>query len=252
VYISFCGKKLFGFIQIGAVFSDNPFAIASRPDIILATGRSDFPNQVNNVLGFPFIFRGALDVRATKINEEMKLAAVHALAQLAKEPVPEIVNMAYNEKSIQFGRNYIIPKPLDPRLITTVSPAVAKAAMESGVAKKQITDWEAYKSELLTRLGKESNFIRVIGSKARKNPKRVVFAEADNYKILRAAQIVKDEGIAHPILLGDKVKIEQIIQERKKRKEMHMPKFFINVDKEKEPPCMRQRNSCAIEIILRP
>ncbi len=188
-------------------------AIASRPDIILATGRSDFPNQVNNVLGFPFIFRGALDVRATKINEEMKLAAVHALAQLAKEPVPEIVNMAYNEKSIQFGRNYIIPKPLDPRLITTVSPAVAKAAMESDVAKKQITDWEAYKSELLTRLGKESNFIRVIGSKARKNPKRVVFAEADNYKILRAAQIVKDEGIAHPILLGDKVKIEQIIQE---------------------------------------
>ncbi len=188
-------------------------ALASRPDIILATGRSDYPNQVNNVLGFPFIFRGALDVRATKINEEMKLAAVHALAQLAKEPVPEIVNMAYNEKSIQFGKNYIIPKPLDPRLITTVSPAVAKAAMDSGVAKKHITDWEAYKSELLTRLGKESNFIRVIGSKARKNPKRVVFAEADSYKILRAAQIVKDEGIAHPILLGNKEKIEQIIAE---------------------------------------
>ncbi len=190
-------------------------AIASRPDIIMATGRSDYPNQVNNVLGFPYIFRGALDVRATKINEEMKLAAVHALANLTKEPVPEIVNMAYNEKHISFGRTYIIPKPLDPRLITTVSPAVAKAAMESGVAKSQITDWEAYNNELLERLGKESNFIRVIGSKARKNPKRVVFAEADNYKILRAAQIVKDEGIAIPILLGNKEKINAIIAENK-------------------------------------
>lgn len=190
-------------------------AIESRPDIIVATGRSDYPNQVNNVLGFPYIFRGALDVRATKINEEMKLAAVYALANLTKEPVPEIVNMAYNEKHISFGRNYIIPKPLDPRLITTVSPAVAKAAMESGVAKYQITDWEAYNNQLLERLGKESNFIRVIGSKARKNPKRVVFAEADNYKILRAAQIVKDEGIAIPILLGDKEKINAIIAENK-------------------------------------
>lgn len=188
-------------------------ALASRPDIIIATGRSDHPNQVNNVLGFPYIFRGALDVRATKINEEMKLAAVHALAQLTKEPVPEIVNMAYNEKNISFGRTYIIPKPLDPRLITTVSPAVAKAAMESGVAKGSISDWEAYHNDLLNRLGKESNFIRVIGSKARKNPKRVVFAEADNYKILRAAQIVKDEGMAIPILLGDKNKIEAIIKE---------------------------------------
>jgi malate dehydrogenase (oxaloacetate-decarboxylating)(NADP+) len=188
-------------------------ALASRKDIIIATGRSDHPNQVNNVLGFPYIFRGALDVRATKINEEMKLAAVHALAKLTKEPVPEIVNMAYNEKSISFGPTYLIPKPLDPRLITTVSPAVAKAAMDSGVARKQITDWEAYNNELLARLGKESNFIRVIGSKARRNPKRVVFAEADNYKILRAAQIVKDEGIAYPILLGDRKKIEQIIAE---------------------------------------
>lgn len=188
-------------------------ALASRPDIIIATGRSDHPNQVNNVLGFPFIFRGALDVRASKINEEMKLAAVYALANLTKEPVPEIVNMAYNEKNISFSRNYIIPKPLDPRLITTVSPAVAKAAMESGVAKIQITDWEAYNNELLTRLGKESNFIRVLGSKARKNPKRVVFAEADNYKILRAAQIVKEEGMAHPILLGDEEKIKAIIKE---------------------------------------
>ncbi|MCU0422360.1 MAG: NADP-dependent malic enzyme [Bacteroidia bacterium] len=188
-------------------------ALDSRPDIIIATGRSDHPNQVNNVLGFPYIFRGALDVRATKINEEMKLAAVHALAQLTKEPVPEIVNMAYNEKNISFSRTYIIPKPLDPRLITTVSPAVAKAAMESGVAKGTINDWEAYHNELLNRLGKESNFIRVIGSKARKNPKRVVFAEADNYKILRAAQIVKDEGLAIPILLGDKQKIQDILDE---------------------------------------
>lgn len=188
-------------------------AMASRSDIIMATGRSDHPNQVNNVLGFPYIFRGALDVRATKINEEMKLAAVYALANLTKEPVPEIVNMAYNEKNISFNRTYIIPKPLDPRLITTVSPAVAKAAIESGVAKITITDWDAYQADLLTRLGKESNFIRVIGSKARKNPKRVVFAEADNYKILRAAQIVKEEGLAHPILLGDKNKINKIIEE---------------------------------------
>jgi malate dehydrogenase (oxaloacetate-decarboxylating)(NADP+) len=188
-------------------------AIASRPDIIMATGRSDHPNQVNNVLGFPFIFRGSLDVRARVINEEMKLAAIYALARLAKEPVPEIVNMAYNEKNIQFGKDYIIPKPLDPRLITTVSPAVAKAAIDSGVAQVNIEDWEAYKNTLLTRLGKESNFIRVIGSKARQNPKRVVFAEADNYKILRAAQIAREENIAHPILLGNKEKIESIIAE---------------------------------------
>jgi malate dehydrogenase (oxaloacetate-decarboxylating)(NADP+) len=188
-------------------------AIASRPDIILATGRSDYPNQVNNVLGFPYIFRGALDVRASKITEEMKLAAVHALAKLTKEPVPEIVNLAYNEKNVTFGRNYIIPKPIDPRLITTVSPAVAKAAMESGVAKNPITDWEAYHNQLLNRLGKESNFIRAIADKAKQNPKRVVFAEADNYKILRAAQIVKDDGIAHPILLGNRAKIEGLIKE---------------------------------------
>jgi malate dehydrogenase (oxaloacetate-decarboxylating)(NADP+) len=188
-------------------------AVASRKDIIIATGRSDYPNQVNNVLGFPYIFRGALDVRATKINEEMKIAAVRALAQLTKEPVPEIVNMAYNEKALTFSRNYLIPKPLDPRLITTVSPAVAKAAMDSGVAKHPITDWEAYNTELLTRLGKESNFIRLMGNKARSNPKRVVFAEADNYKILRAAQVAKEEGIAIPILLGNKEKIVSIIKE---------------------------------------
>jgi malate dehydrogenase (oxaloacetate-decarboxylating)(NADP+) len=188
-------------------------AIQSREDIIVATGRSDHPNQVNNVLGYPYIFRGALDVRAKKINEEMKLAAVHALASLAKEPVPEIVNLAYNEKNVSFGKYYIIPKPLDPRLITAISPAVAKAAMDSGVARIKITDWDAYKNQLMTRLGRESNFIRAIGNKARSNPKRVVFAEADTYKILRAAQIVKDEGIAEPILLGNIDKINAIIAE---------------------------------------
>jgi malate dehydrogenase (oxaloacetate-decarboxylating)(NADP+) len=187
-------------------------AIASRKDIILATGRSDYPNQVNNVLGFPYIFRGALDVRATKINEEMKIAAVHALANLTKEPVPEIVNMSYNEKALSFGRNYIIPKPIDPRLIAAVAPAVAKAAMESGVARNQITDWQAYKFNLLTRLGKESNFIRMLGTKASSNPKRVVFAEADNYKILLAAQLVRNDGMAIPILLGNKQRIEAIIK----------------------------------------
>lgn len=192
---------------------DYESAVASRPDIILATGRSDYPNQVNNVLGFPYIFRGALDVRATKINEEMKIAAVRALANLTKEPVPEIVNLAYNEKNVTFGKTYIIPKPLDPRLITSVSPAVAKAAMDSGVARIKITDWDAYNAALLTRLGKESNFIRAIGNKARENPKRVVFSEADNYKILRSAQLVKDEGIAIPILLGNKDRINKIISD---------------------------------------
>ncbi len=188
-------------------------AIASRPDIIIATGRSDYPNQVNNVLGFPYIFRGALDVRASKITEEMKIAAVYALAQLTKEPVPEIVNLAYNEKNVTFGKNYIIPKPIDPRLITTVSPAVAKAAMDCGVAKHPIHDWEKYNHQLLARLGKESNFIRAITDKAKQDLKKVVFAEADNYKILRAAQIVKDEGIAIPILLGNREKINAIILE---------------------------------------
>ncbi len=188
-------------------------AMASRPDIIMCTGRSDHPNQVNNVLGFPYIFRGALDVRASKITEEMKLAAVYALANLAKEPVPEIVLLAYDEKNVTFGKTYIIPKPIDPRLITTVSPAVAKAAMESGVAKNPITDWEAYHNQLLNRLGRENNFIRALSDKAKQNPKRVVFSEADNYKILRAAQIVKDDGIAIPILLGNRNKIQQIIDE---------------------------------------
>lgn len=188
-------------------------AIASREDIIMATGRSDYPNQVNNVLGFPFIFRGALDVRATEINEAMKLAAVKALAELAKKPVPDLVNLAYNEKNISFGKEYIIPKPIDPRLLTTVSPAVAKAAIESGVAKNIITDWETYENELSKRLGRDDNVMRVITNKAKRNPKRVVFAEADTYKILKAAQIVRDEGIAKPILLGDKEKIQNIIVE---------------------------------------
>ncbi|HRG38494.1 MAG TPA: phosphate acyltransferase, partial [Bacteroidia bacterium] len=188
-------------------------AIAARKDIIVATGRSDHPNQVNNVLGFPFIFRGALDVRATQINEAMKLAAVYAIANLAKEPVPETVNLAYNAKNITFGPDYIIPKPIDPRLIYTVAPAVAKAAIESGVAQHKITNWEAYTQELINRLGLDNKLIRNLTNKAKQNPKRVIFAEADHYKILKAAQQVADEGIAKPILLGDRKKIEKLIAE---------------------------------------
>ena len=188
-------------------------AIAARPDIIMATGRSDYPNQVNNVLGFPYIFRGALDVRATTINEAMKLAAVKALAELTKKPVPDIVNVAYNEKSLQFGPTYIIPKPIDPRLLVTVAPAVAKAAMESGVAKYPIKDWDAYENELYKRLGADDNLLRYIINKAKQAPKRVIFAEAENLKILKAAQIVNDEGIAIPILLGKKDKINALIEE---------------------------------------
>ena len=188
-------------------------AIAARPDVIMATGRSDYPNQVNNVLGFPYIFRGALDVRAGSINEEMKLAAVKALAALAKEPVPDIVNVAYNDISLQYGRTYIIPKPMDPRLLVRVSTAVAKAAMESGVARKPITDWEAYEAQLQLRLGSDDNLLKYIINKAKQNPKRVVFAESENIKILKAVQIVKDEGIAIPILLGNKNKIRAMIKE---------------------------------------
>lgn len=188
-------------------------AAAARQDIIIATGRSDYPNQVNNVLGFPFIFRGALDVRATQINEAMKLAAVRAIAELAKEPVPEIVNIAYNKKNMTFGMEYIIPKPLDPRLITTVAPAVAKAAMDSGVAQSPISNWSNYADELNKRLGLDNKLIRVITSRAKQNPQRIVFAEADTYKILKAAQIVRDEGIAKPILLGNLKKIHQLIEE---------------------------------------
>lgn len=188
-------------------------AIASRPDIIVATGRSDHPNQVNNVLGFPFIFRGALDVRATCINEEMKLAAALAIAALAKESVPDYVNLAYGSKNLTFGTDYIIPKPIDNRLISTVSSAVAKAAIDSGVAKSKISDWEAYKTELDNRLGKDNKLMRGIANKAKSNPKRVVFAEADTYKILKAAQLAKDEGIAKPILLGNKEKILSLMEE---------------------------------------
>nr|MBC7611832.1 NADP-dependent malic enzyme [Pseudopedobacter sp.] len=188
-------------------------AVKTRKDIIMATGRSDYPNQVNNVLGFPYIFRGALDVRSTAINEEMKIAAVRAIAALAKEPVPEAVNLAYNAKNLKYGKDYIIPKPIDFRLITTVSPAVARAAMESGVARHPITDWEAYNTELKKRLGMDDAILRAITNKAKAAPKRVVFAEADNYKILKAAQIVHDEGIAIPILLGNKKVIHHIIKE---------------------------------------
>lgn len=189
---------------------DYNLAIKTRSDLVMATGRSDFPNQVNNVLGFPFIFRGALDVRATSINEAMKLAAVHAIADLALEPVPETVMMAYNDQNLSFGRNYIIPKPMDPRLLTTVAPAVAKAAMDSGVARVPISDWEAYKNLLRKRLGIDNDFVNRLTTRARKNPKRIVFAEANDVKILRAAQICENEGIAIPILLGKREDIEEI------------------------------------------
>jgi malate dehydrogenase (oxaloacetate-decarboxylating)(NADP+) len=185
-------------------------ATAARKDLIMATGRSDYPNQVNNVLGFPYIFRGALDVRAKHINEEMKLAAVKALAELARTPVPDIVNMAYGEKNITFGTNYIIPKPLDPRLLATVAPAVAKAAMDSGEAQHPILNWETYTTNLNKRLGLDNQVMRVLGNKARRDPRRVVFAEADNLKILKAAQIVYDEMIGYPILLGDEARIRSI------------------------------------------
>ena len=179
----------------------------------MATGRSDHPNQVNNVLGFPFIFRGALDVRATKINEEMKKAAVKALAGLAKEPVPEQVNMAYGEKRLTFGREYIIPKPFDPRLIATVPVAVAKAAIESGVATKSITNWEKYEDELYDRLDHDHKLVRVLHNRAKINPKRVVFAEGDQLDVLKAAQITYDEGVAFPILLGRHDEIKSLMKE---------------------------------------
>ena len=188
-------------------------AVTTRDDIIMATGRSDHPNQVNNVLGFPFIFRGALDVRATKINEEMKMAAVKALADLAKEPVPEQVNIAYGETRLTFGKDYIIPKPFDPRLIAEVPPAVAKAAMESGVAKEPITNWDRYKDELLERLGSDNKIVRLLTNRAKMNPKRVVFAEADHLDVLKAAQIAYDEGIAIPILLGRREAIKTLMEE---------------------------------------
>lgn len=188
-------------------------AIAARKDLIMATGRSDYPNQVNNVLGFPYIFRGALDVRATTINEPMKLAAVKALAELTRTAVPDIVTMAYNQKQMSFGNDYIIPKPIDPRLLPTVAPAVARAAIESGVARKVITDWDAYESDLNSRLGLENQLSRALGAKARQDPRRVVYADAENIKILKTAQLALEESIAYPILLGSEEKIRRIAAE---------------------------------------
>ena len=188
-------------------------AVKTRDDIIMATGRSDTPNQVNNVLGFPFIFRGALDVRATSINEEMKKAAVIALADLAKEPVPEQVNIAYGETRLTFGKDYIIPKPFDPRLIAAIPPAVAKAAIESGVALAPITDWEHYEDTLLERMGSDNKIVRLLLNRAKLNPKRVVFAEADQLNVLKAAQIVLEEDVATPILLGRRDEIERLMEE---------------------------------------
>lgn len=192
---------------------DYHVAVNTREDIIMATGRSDYPNQVNNVLGFPYIFRGALDVRATKINEAMKMAAVKALACLAKQPVPEQVNIAYGETKLVFGRDYIIPKPFDPRLIAEVAPAVARAAMESGVALNPINDWDRYRDELLERLGSDNKIVRLLANRAKTDPKRIIFAEADHFDVLKAAQIVHEEGIGVPILLGNKDIILELKEE---------------------------------------
>lgn len=192
---------------------DYNLAVETRKDVIMATGRSDYPNQVNNVLGFPYIFRGALDVRATDINQEMQLAAVKALADLAKQNVPEQVIQAYNVKNMKFGRDYIIPKPFDKRLITKVSMAVAKAAIDSGVAQHIITDWNAYEEELLDRMGSnDEKIIRQFKAKAKSNPKRIIFDNAEEYNVLKAAQIIAEEKIAQPILLGKKDLIEKTKQ----------------------------------------
>ena len=191
---------------------DYNLAVSTRDDVIMATGRSDFPNQVNNVLGFPFIFRGALDVRATKINEAMKMAAVKALADLAKETVPEQVNIAYGTTKLAFGEHYIIPKPFDPRLITTVPMAVAKAALESGVAQAPISDWNQYQEQLHQRTGTDKKLVRLITSQAKRNMQRVVYAEADELDVLKAAQMVYEEGIAHPILLGNRERILELME----------------------------------------
>lgn len=187
-------------------------AMATRKDVIMATGRSDYPNQVNNVLGFPYIFRGALDVQARGINEEMKLAAVHAIANLAKEPVPEAVILAYNVQNLQFGREYFIPKPFDNRLITKVSSAVAKAAIESGIARKTIADFEEYETQLLDRMGRDEKLVRMMQNRAKANPKRITLGNAEEYNVLKAAQILYEEGIAHPILLGDKKYVKEQMQ----------------------------------------
>ena len=207
-------------------------AIATREDIIMATGRSDHPNQVNNVLGFPFIFRGALDVRATKINEEMKLAATYALAELAKKSVPEQVNIVYDEVSLTFGREYIIPKPFDPRLIYEIPPAVARAAMDSGVALEPILDWERYRDELMERSGSGRKEIRLLHNRAKSNKKRIVFAEADSLDVLKAAQRVQEEGLGKPILLGRKDVITELMEEIGFTDDV--PIFDPKTDEEKE------------------
>ena len=188
-------------------------AMKTRDDIIMATGRSDYPNQVNNVLGFPFIFRGALDVKATKINDQMKMAAVKALASLAKESVPEFVNIAYDKTKLTFGKNYIIPKPFDPRLITKIPPMVAKAAMDSGVALEPIECWDKYEEELHNRLGSDKKIVRFLTNRAKTSPKRIIYAEADHLDVLKAAQIVHEEGIGFPILLGNREVIEELKKE---------------------------------------
>ena len=188
-------------------------AMASRPDVLMATGRSDYPNQINNVIGFPYIFRGALDTRATAINEEMKLAAVRAIAGLAKKPVPDVVNEAYHVNNLSFGPEYFIPKPVDPRLITEVSMAVAKAAMDSGVARKQITDWEGYKNHLRELMGQENKLTRQLYETARRCPQRVVFAEGTHPNMLKAAVEAKSEGICNPIILGNEERIAKLAKE---------------------------------------
>lgn len=206
-------------------------ALKTRKDVIMATGRSDHPNQVNNVLGFPFIFRGALDVRATKINEEMKMAAVRALAALAKEPVPEQVNIAYGETKLNFGRDYIIPKPFDPRLIVAVPPAVAKAAMESGVATNPITDWTKYHDDLYARMGSDNKLIRLLFNRAKLDPKRIVYTEAEHIDVLKAAQVVYEEGIGIPVLLGRK----DVIKEHMKQLEFDADLEIIDPKNDKQP-----------------
>ena len=188
-------------------------AMAARPDVLMATGRSDYPNQINNVIGFPYIFRGALDTQAKAINEEMKIAAVHAIANLAKQPVPDVVNEAYHVNNFTFGPEYFIPKPVDPRLITEVSIAVARAAMESGVARKNIENWDDYKTHLRELMGQESQLTRQLYDTARRNPQRVVFAEGGHPNMLKAAVEAKSEGICHPIILGNEERIEKLAKE---------------------------------------
>jgi len=214
-------------------------AINSRPDVIVATGRSDYPNQVNNVLGFPFIFRGALDVRAKAINEDMKKAAVYALAELAKQDVPDQVNAAYKSQNLIFGKDYIIPKPLDPRLITVVAPAVAKAAMDTGVARLDIVNWEQYKIDLMKRMGIYNKLVHDIRSRAKAQKKRIVFSEADNFKVLKAIELVRNQNLAEPILLGDKKHIEHLAQEN------NINILDLEIIDNKAPEKENQRNTYA-------